>query len=402
MSESSTRHEELSEMGSRTEPLWQVYDRATEYSLRDDQTQARQLLQTILPDLASYTGAPDTWHNTAMVAGRVGHYDAQLRIIEEGLRQWPHDVDLLCDELQERYGRHYDEKRAEEIWEQLERSMLPEQTGAYWRFWVYGAVYHGRVLRNRQKAMELLDSGLLAVTRDNLMDIISGYRRVLVDSVPAEGLRSLEEVEEYQRDALAILEKRYRLGIRLGVENGHVLAIQLAQLSRERAGEDIDRSGGGQLSRKEIEKTREHLEQALKYLDLAETIYTGMGGMNHPVHDIYEERARVLMAMREYEEALYLLRSLPTDRQQEMSLSAMTKLAAFKTGTELESADDEVPLQSADVEVPLQEALQQVIPALLDNDGELLFRIARENPPIQRVLLQVANQLKVVRGESND
>jgi hypothetical protein len=170
------------------------------------------------------------------------------------------------------------------------------------------------------------------------------------------------------------------------VENGHVLAIQLAQLSRERAGEGVSQASSPEESR----QARAYLEQALRYLDLAESLYTGIGGENHPVWEIYEERARVLMALNEYEEALYLLQSLPESKQREMSLSAMMKFAAFKTGVELDAKEESISLQRA---------FQEVIPVLFGNNGETLLELVRDDPAKQLVLFQVMYQLQSEQEE---
>lgn len=409
MSNDSEKHEVVESQPSRKKPLWQFYNLVTQYEYTDE-VEAREIFDQTMGDFENYTASPDLWHNTAMVAGRVDHYDAQAKLIQEGLREWPDKVDLLCDELQQCITHHYDEKRAAEIWEQLD-SMPRQKTGSYWRFWVYGALYLSRVLSKRQEALDLLDAGLRSVRRDALMDIIRSYRSILIDSAPEESLKTTEEVERFQEDALNRLEERYRLGIRLGVENGHVLAIQLAQLSRERAGQGLvqdDSSDEAKQARERASQspvqddssdgdrqTREHLEQALEYLDLAESLYTGIGGENHPVWEIYQERARVLMAMNEYEEALYLLRSLPKSRQNEMSLSAMMKFAAFKTGMDLEAKS--VPGASAESDVTTfspEEALDQAIQILFANNGRLLSELARDNAMIRRVLDQVMHQLQ--------
>jgi tetratricopeptide (TPR) repeat protein len=383
MSNNSNNYEDTVSRHPGKKPLWQFYNLITQYEYTDH-VQAREIFDQTMEHFAEFTAAPDMWHNTAMVAGRVEHYDAKLKLIQEGLKEWPKNTDLLCDALQERITYSYDEERAAEIWEQLD-GMPREKTSSYWRFWVFGALYFSRVLGKRQKALELLDDGLCSVKRDSLMDIIRNYRRILIDSAPEEPLET-SEIEQFQKRALDELEKRYLLGIRLGVENGHVLAILLAQLSRERAGEGL----GEAVSPGEVQPARGHLEQALRYLDLAESLYTGIGGENHPVWEIYEERARVLMAMNEYEEALYLIQSLPQSRQNEMSLSAMMKFATFKTGLQLEIKEEPVSLQ---------EAFRQVVPALFDNSGELLLELVRDDPAKQQVLMQVIYQLQSEQGE---
>lgn len=277
---------------------------------------ARELFDHILEEgLDNYTASPDLWHNASMVAGRVLHRVAQLALVEAGLQEWPDDVDLLCDALQYSQSTHYNPQKAQEIWQRLE-NMPREVTGPYWRFWVYGATYHAMYLCNPQKGLELLDEGLRWVKRDGLMDILRSYRRVFVDSTPLERIEDQEQLEAYHKRVLKILEERYKLGLTLGVEDGYVLAIELARLYQERAGAELfSPSSNEQTVGQPPSAGNNYLKRALEYLDLAERMYTG--NPSHPIWEIYEARARILMAERRYGEALKLLRSLPQARQSE-------------------------------------------------------------------------------------
>lgn len=121
------------------------YYEVERYAFTDPQ-KARELFDHIIEEgLDNYTASPDLWHNAAMVAGRVQHRIAPLALVEAGLREWPDDVDLLCDALQYYHTTHYDLQKAQEIWQRLE-NMPREVTGPYWRFWVYGATYHAMYL----------------------------------------------------------------------------------------------------------------------------------------------------------------------------------------------------------------------------------------------------------------
>lgn len=111
--------------------------------------------------------------------------------------------------------------------------MPTKKTAPYWRFWVFGAMYHVAILRDPDSAMKLLDEGVRSVTRDALMDILASYRRVLVDSIPRHLLKDEKDMREYQLQTLDLLEKRYKLGISLGIENAYVLARELAKLHQE-------------------------------------------------------------------------------------------------------------------------------------------------------------------------
>lgn len=364
----------------RRKSLWPFYYEAERYEYTNPE-RARELFERILEEgLDNYTASPDLWHNAAMVAGRVQHRVAQLALVEAGLREWPDNVDLLCDELQYRHSTHYDIQKAQEIWQILE-SMPREVTGPFWRFWVYGAIYHAVELCSPQKGLELLDEGLKWVKRDSLMDILRNYRRVLVDSVPLERIDDQEQLEEYQKRVLRILEERYQLGLKLGVENGYVLATELAQLYQEQAGIEIfaNSSISNEQTIEQPSERDDYLKKALEYLDLAERMYTG--NPNHPIWEIYEARARILMAQRRYGDALKVLSSLPLTRQREPSIATMLNLAARMTGEKIE-ADEQSEM-----------SFSEVLLTLLQNEGELLLRIASENPQVASVLKRVVQRL---------
>ncbi len=364
--------------------LWPFYYQVERYEYTDPE-QARKLFDRLLEEgLDNYTASPDLWHNAAMVAGRVRHRIAQLAFVEAGLREWPDNVDLLCDELQYRHTSHYDIEKAQEIWQRLSE-ISREVTGPYWRFWVYGAIYHAVELCNPQMGLKLLDEGLKWVKRDGLMDILRSYRRVLVDSTPLEQIEDQEQLVAYHKQGLKILEERYKLGIELGVENGYVLATELARLYQEQAGatpsspSSTSLGADGQTLEQSPSAKDDYLKQALKYLDLAERLYTG--NPNHAVWEIYEARARILMAQHRYGDALKVLSSLPEVRQREPSIATMLSLAALMTGEKIETQEQG------------EASLSEVLSSLLQNDGELLFRIASENPGVASVLRKIVQRL---------
>jgi len=112
--------------------LWPFYHEVSQYEYANQQ-KARELIDRILEEgLDNYTAPPDLWHNTAMVVGRVKHTVAQIAFVESGLREWPDNVDLLCDELQYRHTNHYDLQKAAAIWQRLEElpRESPDLTGA--------------------------------------------------------------------------------------------------------------------------------------------------------------------------------------------------------------------------------------------------------------------------------
>jgi hypothetical protein len=173
------------------------------------------------------------------------------------------------------------------------------------------------------------------------------------------------------------------LGLGIGVENGYVLAVELARLYQEQA-------SGGALDRLELKGNEEdeqslhtssnhYLQRALQYLDLAEILYTG--DPNHPIWEIYEVRARILMAQRRYGDALKLLSSLPQSRRNELSIATMLNLAIRITGEKIETDESD------------SSSFSELLSSLFQNDGELLFRIASQNPQVARVLRNVVQRL---------
>jgi hypothetical protein len=330
-------------------------------------SRAREIMDAFLEEIDSYTGTPDMWHTIAMIAGRTQHYDARLLIIQAGLREWPDDVDLLCEQLQSYYGRasSYNPVLAKQTWDKL-CSLGVDIVKSYWRYWVYGAIYYARELNDSQAAIGMLDEGLLHIRRDSLMDIFRNYRRILIDSVPLRSLKGQDEVKEYQNWVLNTLEEKYKLGIMLATENGYALATNLATLYQEQAGNSSEGN--------------DYLEKALSYLDLAEKLYTGNG--NHPVWDIYIVRIRIYMAQHRYGDALKILKSLPKQiTEDDLSLVTMKKLCGYMTG---ESIDED----ESSTEPDLDAAIKVAIPALFQNDGEILRALIRQNPSMKSILLK--------------
>ena len=87
----------------------------------------------------------------------IGEYEVGLILSEESLRQWPDNVDLLCDNLQFHYGQFWDPELATARMEQLDAM---DAARSHWRYWVYGGLYHIRVKHNPEVALEYLDRGL--------------------------------------------------------------------------------------------------------------------------------------------------------------------------------------------------------------------------------------------------
>jgi hypothetical protein len=371
--------------GSAKEPLWSVYDNASAY-VYTDRRRAREILdQAFSQGLERFAGPPDLWHNTAMVAAQCNHRDAEIGLIEAGLREWPDNIDLLCDELQLRYSSHYNLACAKEIWQRL--VALPKSsTGPYWRFWVYGAIYHGTILFDRAAALDLLDAGLRRVSPDYQMEILRCYRRILVDSPPSEELEDEDAFIKRQQVDLTMLENRYKLGIQLTVENGHVLALELARLCIQRVGADIMEWDAETIADAAFARREHYLQAASYYLDLSELTYNG--DVNHPIWETYKVRINLLMAQRKYVEALDLLRSLPPSELQDPSTIVMLKLAARKAGEPLNESE------SSEQPIPDSSMLEKSLQLLLTNNGELLVSLARENPIVSKILNEAVQKLK--------
>lgn len=369
---------------SRSKSLWPFFHEVDGLEFSNPPIARERFDQILAEGLNHYTGSPDLWHNIAMTAGRVKHNQAQLAFVEEGLREWPEDVDLLCDALQYRYSTHFDPEQAQRLWQTL-ANMPREQTGPYWRFWAHGAIYHATKLNDPATALQLLDDGLLAVKRDGLMDILRTYRRVLIDSVPLRKLNSIDQLSTYQQEAISILESRYQMGIQLGIENAYVLAQDLARLYQERAGVEADESTPPE--------TDSYLRKALAYLDLAEKLYTG--DPNHQVWSIYVQRVRILMAQHKYGEALKILRSLPERmREVDPSLTTMYRLAAYMTGEPIEqTADRSATVAGQAAEKTEEERLNEALQLIFANDGSLLFELAKNNPPVANLLRRIVRAL---------
>ena len=143
----------------------------------------------------------------------------------------------------------------------------------------------------------------LNVRTDNIRDVLAAYRRVLIDAPPTEALQTREDLIVYYHKMRSILEDRLMLGVKLGVENGHTLLLELAKLALEGAANRFDSSS----ERPEIDERQ--LEAALRYVEAAEQIFVGDG--NHRIGDVYMMKAKVLMAMRRYREAQEIMRAVP-------------------------------------------------------------------------------------------
>jgi tetratricopeptide (TPR) repeat protein len=317
----------------------------------------RQALDYLVESRLDFiTGSPSDWFNLAVEARRVNNYTAARHVLEEATKRYPDDVDLLCELLQFQYGNR---AQADETWQRL-RSMDVDQVSGYWRYWVYGATYLARYLHDQKAALELLETGLLRVRFADLQNVLGHYRIVLLDGDTLLSTHTPEQMAQRYREYLGIIEERYKLGLELGVECGYVLAVSLARLLRERTASSWEGSANT-------------INEALHYLDLAERAYTH--DPNHPIWDIYIEKAITLMAARRYADALQVLRSLPEHKLDEQ-LMTMARYAANLTGQEFVSpaAAREAPIDRLDNLSQridqVEGMLQQLLASITDTSSE--------------------------------
>jgi tetratricopeptide (TPR) repeat protein len=271
-------------------------------------------------DFSKLHGSPSEWFNLATSAGQCRNITAEHKILEVAIKLHPDDVDLRCSWFQLRYG-HGTIADAEEARTQVEE-LGTDTTAPSWRYWAYNATFLSRYLNDKKRAVEFLDQALSKVPPADMLNIYRHYRLVLIDGYAGP----LDYQDPSMTNHAALLkrvEDKFREGLALGIEDGYVLAVDLAHLLRERSAGDRDRA--------------DHiLDEALKFLDIAEQTYTNDG--NHPLENIYLERAITLMARRRYADALQIFRSLP-DYMLDDSMRVMARYAANMTGQEFTSAD---------------------------------------------------------------
>lgn len=353
----------------------------------------REIYQALNDHIDAYWGPPDIWHNFAILAGRLHMYDEEYRFYISGLHAWRDDVDLLCDLLNEYTGlgnQHYNPGLARKTWQILEN--LPREiTSPYWRFWVFSAIYFARIEGNPAHGVEILDEGLLSVRRDTIQNILRNYRVLLVDQAPGTRIKHLGELDAAQQDLIGRLEQRYTLGIRLGVENGYVLATELARLYQERAG---TRAVASALIDARAAQTavNEDLGKALTYLKLAEALYTG--DSRHPIDDIYRIRIHILMAQGHYGEALRILRSMPEVVESDPSMKIMLRLATLSTGGKL---DEDKEGQNSSLAADSSQSTA-ALDHIFDGTGQTLAALVQQNALVRATFYRA---LQLLQNESS-
>jgi tetratricopeptide (TPR) repeat protein len=301
-------------------------------------------------ELGRLQGSADEWFNLATLAAQVRNYGAVEKILTAAIEIHPEDVDLRCEWFQFAYG-HIGITAAKTARESLE-ALGRDKTATFWRYWCYNATFESQYLGNKEEGVTLLDDGLRNVPPAGLLNVYRVYRTVLIDGSAHPSLRSKDWITDHTA-LVARVKENYQEGLALGIEAGYVLAVDLARLLRER-------TTGMQTADADKE-----LDEALRLLDIAERAYTDDG--NHPLWDIYLDKAIVLMARRRYEDALQIFRSLPSYRLSD-SMKAMAQYAANMTGQEFKPADisqeaaedSDLPMRVATLERAMQHLLSQL------------------------------------------
>lgn len=311
------------------------------------------LNELISGDFTLLRGSANEWFNLATSAGRARNVTAEHRILEEAIKLHPDDVDLRLSLLQLRYT-HGTVAQAEEVLKEIE-DLGEDRYSPSWRYWAFAATLTARYLNDKYTAVEYLDKGLRRVPPADLLNIYRHYRVVLIDGFARPSAAGVSAAEDHAA-LTAMVEQKFREGLRLGIEDGYVLAVDLARLLRER-------SAGV-----EPEEAARILDEALAFLDVAERTYTH--DSNHPLEEIYVEKAITLMARRRYADALQILRSLP-DYLLDDSLRVMANYAANMTGQEFmpsRQRDGGAPTELAERVDRLESLLGQIVQRLTAGD----------------------------------
>jgi tetratricopeptide (TPR) repeat protein len=362
---------EVSEHSSRTRSLFDFYMQISGSSYRNPE-RGREMMRQFVQERHNYTGPVDAWYNLSAEAGRLTMPECGLLVTEEGLREHPNSVDLLCDQLSDYYGFFRDEDKARSVWEKLNSL---EESKRYWRYWVFGATYHARLLQDLDKALHLLEQGLLHVSSDSINNIVRAYRGVLIDSPPSPIPSDRQSREEQETRAFKQMEELYKWAISLGVEEGHSLAVELAKLYQEKA---------GQQSTSDKERV-DFLQESLNYLDYAEKMFISRGE-NHPVWDIYLPKARILMGLRRYSDALKLFKVLPkTVVDRNASISVQMRLAAEMLGEPLNHLEEGEAAVSPKTRVSVEELISQEPQQFFSE----LASLAQQNDSILGILKKI-------------
>jgi tetratricopeptide (TPR) repeat protein len=321
-------------------------------------------------DLARLTGAADEWFNFAMSAARARNYGAYEKILLTALEKHPESVDLYCEWFQFCYG-HKSRADAQDAREKLE-ALGRDNTAGYWRYWCYNAMFESQYLGNKEEAARLLDTALTVVPPAGMLNVYRQYRVVLIDGRERPSLSDDKPTDP--ADLLKRVDEKYKEGLSRGIEDGYVLAIARARLLRE------------QTSGMKPEAADAKLGEVLDLLDVAERTYTD--DPNHPLWDIYREKAITLMARRRYEDALQIFKGIPEYLFND-SLRLMAEYAANMTGQEFRPAGQQAASEGDGRLAQRVDALE----ARLTEVDALEAKLMEKMDGLEQVLSQVISAL---------
>jgi hypothetical protein len=201
------------------------------------------------------------------------------------------------------------------------------------------------------------------------------YRSILIDSPPSSIPSDRKSREEQETRAFKQMEELYKWAISLGVEEGHSLAVELAKLYQEKA---------AQQSTSDSARV-DFLQESLNYLDYAEKMFISRGE-NHPVWNIYLPKARILMGLRRYSDALKLFKVLPkTVVNRDASISVQMRLAAEMLGEPLDQSEKGEAEAAPNAKVSVEELISQEPQKFFSE----LASLAQQNDSILGILKKI-------------
>lgn len=311
--------------------------------------------------------SPDLWHNLATNYAIVDLEKMALSIFQQGSKRWPENIDLLAAMLQYRYMDFPDTEDAVRLWDRM--TSTPDKD-YYWRYWVYGAVYHAKMLHEPDKALELLTEGLEKVPAK---DIANLYRNLpnIVALMPA-GPKFTEQLDE-----TILLLKR---GIEQAPHEGYTLAIALAKVLQRRASSDT-------------EKARAFLDEAMQAIRIAEMMFDG-GDSNHPLSQLLFCKAGLLVAMKSHTEALPLLRAIEAmnNNNHRVDMRSVRDLRLLCEHV-LGDFRHETAASTSDQELEPAEVLTQFAALLIEHGPAVLVAVAQQSPQLARHIREAAAML---------
>nr|VFJ45981.1 MAG: hypothetical protein BECKDK2373C_GA0170839_101356 [Candidatus Kentron sp. DK] len=258
---------------------------------------------------------PDSMHNLIMHAAKIQRSDIEEQLLGIFIDACPGNVDLQADLLQFYYGKRWNPAGCERQWQILNDDAIvdPAERRKYWRYWVFGALYHARVKNDIAEAQKLMMEGLEAVPGRHKNDILRSFEDVFIDHAGGSFLNHDTVLDELRK------------GIKAGWSEGYTLALKLATLLQQRAFASGDTKN---------EENTKRLREALEWLSVAESIFTN--NPNHPITEIYRARINILVGLEDYRAAIDYIDAFynhnPEVAQGDPSLKAQLILACRRAG----------------------------------------------------------------------